>query len=64
MIESEIPLMCNLSKGVMEKGAEQDRVSSLRSLMKTLGLSLEQAMTALEVPETDRLKYQTLVEKQ
>ncbi len=68
MIESEIPLMCNLSKGVMEKGmkkgAEQDRVSSLRSLMKTLGLSLEQAMTALEVPDADRPKYQSLVEKQ
>ncbi len=64
--------MCNLSKGVMEKGmekgmkkgAEQDRVSSLRSLMKTLGLSLEQAMTALEVPDADRLKYQSLVEEQ
>lgn len=75
-MESEVSIMCNLSKGVMEKGmakglekgmekgAEQDRVSSLRSLMKTLGLSLEQAMTALEVPDADRPKYQSLVEKQ
>lgn len=75
-MESEVSIMCNLSKGVMEKGmakglekgmekgAEQDRVSSLRSLMKTLGLSLEQAMTALEVPDVDRPKYQSLVEKQ
>jgi len=68
MTESEIPLMCNLSKGVMEKGMakglEKGIASSLRNLMETLGLSLEQAMAALKVPDVDRPKYQSLVEKQ
>lgn len=56
--------MCNLSKGVLEKGVEKGIVSSLRSLMETAGWSLEQAMTALKIPDVDRPKYQSLVEKQ
>ena len=73
--------MCNLSKGVMEKGfakgfakgyAEgfakgynegrtERGVSDLRSLMETLGLSMEQAMAALKIPETERQEYARLL---
>ncbi len=47
----------------MEKGIEKCIASSLRNLMETLGLSLDQAMAALKVPDADRPKYQSLVEK-
>ena len=47
-----------------EEGIEKNRMSSLCSLMKNLGLSLEQAMAALEIPDKDRPKYQSLIEKQ
>lgn len=69
--------MCNLSKGVMEKGmakgmekglekgiakgrAEgiaENTFASIKSLMETLGLSVDAAMAALKVPEADRPGY-------
>lgn len=40
-LESDVPVMCNLSKGVMEKswrkGMEQGTLSSIKSLMETIG---------------------------
>ena len=81
--------MCNLSKGVMEKGYSKGlaegmakgmakgiakgiakghneghterALSDLRSLMETLGLSMEQAMDALKIPETERQEYAGLL---
>lgn len=71
--------MCNLSKGVMEKswkqgiaegmekgmakGVEQGILSSIKSLMETMGWTLDQAMTALKVPEAERRAYQDLLKK-
>lgn len=57
--------MCNLSKGVWEKGVEagmeagvvQTMLNSIQNLMETLGLTVEQAMSALRVPDADRPKY-------
>ena len=53
--------MCNLSKGVMEKGVAkgvaENTLASIKNLMETLGLSIEDAMAALKVPENDRPKY-------
>lgn len=47
-------------KGI-KQGATQGRMEralyDLRSLMETLGLSLEQVMAALKIPEADRPKY-------
>ena len=64
--------MCNLSKGVRDKGRAEGRaeghieraLSDLRNLMETLGLTIEQAMAALKVPETERQKYMDLLERQ
>ena len=65
--------MCNFSQGVwdkaveagrkegMEAGAMQTMLNSIRNVMETLGLTIEQAMTALKVPETDWPKYQELL---
>ena len=57
--------MCNLSQGVMEKGIKKGRAEgiaentlvSIKNLTETLGLTIEQAMAALKVPESDRPKY-------
>ena len=79
-IEREVSLMCNLSKGVREKGRAEGRakgrakgraegradgiLSSIKNLMETMNLSIEQAMAALKVPETERQKYIALLERQ
>ena len=67
-MESEVSVMCNLSKGVMEKswkkGVEKSILSSIESLMETMGWTLDQAMTALKVSEAERQTYRNLLEKQ
>ena len=71
-MESEVSVMCNLSKGVMEKswkkgmeeGIEKGILSSIESLMETMGWTLDQAMTALKVPEGERQIYQDLLKEQ
>ena len=75
-MESEVSVMCNLSKGVMEKswkkgmeegiekGIEKGILSSIESLMETMGWTLDQAMTALKVPEAERQIYQDLLKEQ
>ncbi|MDE7242596.1 MAG: hypothetical protein K2O18_01280 [Oscillospiraceae bacterium] len=67
-MEKEVSDMCNLSKGVMEKGRAEGIVEntlvSIRNLMETLSLTIEQAMAALKVPESERQKYIDLLGKQ
>ncbi len=65
--------MCNFSKGVWEKGMEagmeasrkegaaQTMLNSIKNLMETLGLTIDQAMSALKMPDTDRSKYLELL---
>lgn len=78
-MESEVSVMCNLSKGVMEKswkkgmaegrekgraeGLEKGILSSIKSLMETMSWTLDQAMTALKVPEAEQQIYRSLLEK-
>lgn len=64
--------MCNLSKGVWEKGMEagrkegaaQNMLNSIKNLMESMGWTVEQAMTALRVPDADRPKYLERLSKQ
>ncbi len=49
--------MCNLSKGVEEKGIQQGILFSIRNLMETMGWSVEQAMESLKIPEEEKTKY-------
>ena len=61
--------MCNLSKGVREKGIAEglergraegmaeSTLTSIRNLMETLGLSPDAVMVALKIPEVDRPRY-------
>ena len=72
-LEGEVSEMCNLSQGVLAKGREegiqqgiqqgmkqgwdQAIVRSARSLMKKTGWSVDEALSALEVPEAERDGY-------
>ena len=68
-LESEVSAMCNLSKGVeergiaiglergMERGLEAATLNAIRNLMETLKLTAEQAMEALKVPKEEKVKY-------
>ncbi len=61
--------MCNLSKGVeergiarglaqgLERGLETGTLNAIRNLMETLKLTAEQAMEALKVPKEEKAKY-------
>ena len=55
--------MCNLSKGVEEKGIEKGILLSIRNLMETMGWSVEQAMEGLKIPEEEKRKYFTIIKK-
>ena len=69
ILEGGIYEMCNLSKGVeqkgfqrgveqgMERGIEQETLRSIQSLMKTLHLTAEQAMEALQIETAKRTIY-------
>ena len=41
----------------MEKGAEQNLLDNVRSLMEGVGWTAQQALDTLKVPESDRAKY-------
>ena len=43
------------------KGRTMEKLSNLKSLMETLGLTAEQAMAALQVPEDEREKYMKML---
>ena len=46
------------------EGAFQNMVTSIQNLVNNMGWSIEQAMAALNVPESDRPKYKELLKKQ
>ena len=59
--------MCNLSDGIErkgeEKGTKKTKLQDIQNLMKNLKLSMEQAMTALEVPEAEQEKYADMLKE-
>lgn len=79
-LESEVSGMCNLSQSVedggvekgveigveigVKKGEEKQALRSLQTLMKNLKLPVEEALTVLEVPQTDWQKYRKLLTEQ
>ena len=67
-LEGEVAEMCNLSEGIEQRGIQEGRLEgqletrqeSIQNLMKNLKLSMEQAMTALGIPETEWETYRKL----
>jgi hypothetical protein len=60
-LEEEIVNMCNLSEGVRDEGIEiglkNATLASIKSLMKNLKISIDQAMNTLDIPDADRAYY-------
>ncbi len=71
-LEGEVAEMCNLSEGIeqrgiqkgiqtgIQKGRMDGRLEAIQNLMKNLKFSIEQAMTALGIPEDEWETYRTL----
>ena len=75
-LEGEVAEMCNLSEGIEQRGIQkgiqkgrlegrlegqlETRQESIQNLMKNLKLSIEQAMAALGIPETEWETYRKL----
>ena len=69
----DVGIMCNLSKGIEEKGIaigeergirlgeEQGILSSIRKLMSNLKMNLEQALDTLEISEEEKPKYREMI---
>ena len=57
--DEEVSLMCNLSKGVMEKGIETGRlnalIDSVHALMESAQVSAERAMEMLKISDKDKI---------
>ncbi len=71
-LEREVSLMCNLSKGIeekgiqkgMQKGIQEGTLLSIRSLMKSMNWTAEEAMIALRIEEPERSHYAERIEKE
>lgn len=71
-MEREVRTMSNLGQGIAEENLKKGRtegrsetwMDAIRGLMETLNFSIDQAMSALKVPESDRPKYRELLSKQ
>ena len=48
-------------EGMREEGREEEKTSSIRSLMKNLKLSAEEAMDTLDIPKNERSKYMAML---
>ena len=67
-LEGEVAEMCNLSEGIEQRGIQKGRLEgqletrqeSIQNLMRNLKFSIEQAMTALGIPETEWETYRKL----
>ena len=70
-MDREVSVMCNLSKGVREQGVAEGMamgmtngiLSAIKNLVKNMGVSVEQAMSVLEIPEAERQKYMDLLQQ-
>ena len=59
-IDREADDMCNFSKGILERGI----ANSIEKLVKNMGITAEQAMTVLEIPEAEWPTYRNLLNQQ
>ncbi len=51
-------------KDGIQEGIMEGTLVSIRSLMKNLGMTIEQALVAVDIPEEDYSKYELLLQKQ
>lgn len=60
--EGDVDTMCNLSKGVYEKGIDKASVESIINLMDSTGWDVDMSMDKLKIPSEKRDLYKAAVE--
>ncbi|MBO5523046.1 MAG: hypothetical protein J5986_05130 [Roseburia sp.] len=71
ILERQVETMCNLSKGIeekgmekgMEKGYEAAELQNIKNLMQKLKMTAEQAMDVLDIASDKRGKYSAMLSK-
>ena len=67
VLERQVEEMCNLSKGVEEKGIQKGyeaaELQNIKNLMQKLKMTAEQAMDALDIALDKRAKYSSMISK-
>lgn len=63
VLERQVEEMCNLSKGVEEKGVEKTELLAIKNLMQKLKMTAEQAMDTLDIASDKRAKYSSMISK-
>lgn len=61
--EEGVSTMCKALEDMRNEVAEQTKLDAIKSVMKTLGLSVEKAMEAIEIPKSQWNTYIGLLEK-
>ena len=60
-IESEVSDVCDLSEVIWERGLNEGieitKLDAIKSMMKKLGLNVEQAMDVLDIPNDEKETY-------
>ena len=46
-----------------EEGREETKLADLRSVMRNMGVSVQRALDVLAVPESERARYESLLEE-
>ena len=63
--------MCRISDEIreegrregLEEGREETKLADLRSVMRNMGVSVQRALDVLAVPESERARYESLLEE-
>lgn len=71
ILERQVETMCNLSKGIEEKGIEKGiekgyeaaELQNIKNLMQKLKMTAEQAMDMLDIASDKRVKYSSMLSK-
>ena len=53
--------MCKIIEDLQDEREKQTKLTDIRNLIKNLGLTLEQAMNALEIPSEQQADFRALL---
>lgn len=62
-LQKEVSDMCNLSKGIEEKGIRTGIFHSIYNLMESMNWAADKAMDALQIPLEERSQYLELLKR-
>lgn len=64
-LEGDVDAMCNLSKGVFDKGVnrgvDQGKIESIKNLMNNSGWDIDKCMTMIDIPENKKKVYKEAI---